>query len=421
LHARKRIAIEVRNGPPGDNTRARNPSENSLTHRRDVSEFSLTKDSPTLLPESHDLSQPTKGLRSVGENNSVTSQPDTNLPDQRGREGSPDDTSHSIDSRAFNNHSVYGQREGSSSGLEKSRALPTLRHEIPIPKLEPNDFLPESTPADRGLYIKAGTPDEICVWKPDSPNPDLNDSTWRTAKFTPSIWELVHGRARQAKNRASAALLPDNVPLFRPKTSASRPGHLRCRKAKFRGTLEEYNQMLSDKAKKENDDTTSPTGSREDDDQNFSSSSEDEDYDPTVLKNPWMFRRGPESEWGIPSESETQTKSKNSPLSKDTLCAGSESTHNTSLIEAKNDPSLAKAQQENPPKSGAQAVSENSTLTKDTLGAGSVPNGSAHSIAPTKKLAIARGKQLRPELVQAMARLRASTSQSLPQGGEYAG
>lgn len=179
--------------------------------------------------------------------------------------------------------------------------------------------------------------------------------------------------------------------------------------------------MLSDKAKKENDDTTSPTGSREDDDQNFSSSSEDEDYDPTVLKNPWMFRRGPESEWGIPSESETQTKSKNSPLSKDTLCAGSESTHNTSLIEAKNDPSLAKAQQENPPKSGAQAVSENSTLTKDTLGAGSVPNGSAHSIAPTKKLAIARGKQLRPELVQAMARLRASTSQSLPQGGEYAG
>ena len=421
MHARKRVTIEVRNGPPGDKTKARTPSENSLTRRRDFSEFSLTKDSPTLLPESHDLSQPTKELRSLGEHNSVTSRSDTKVPDPRGREGSPADTSYSSDSRAFSNHSVYSQREGSSSRLEKSGVLPVLRYEIPIPKLEPNDFLPESTSADRGLYLKAGTPDEICVWKPENaPNPGSNDSTWRTANFTPSIWELVHGRARQAKNRASAALLPDNVPLFKPKTSASGPGQ-RSRKAKFRGTLEEYYQMLSDKKKKEHNDTTLPTDSREDDDPNFSSSSEEEEFDPNTLKNPWMFERmspGLKSQWGI----ETQTKSKNGLLSKDTLYAGgpSESTHNTRLIEAKNGPSLAKSQQENPPKSGAQVVSENGTVAKETLGTNSVPNGSAHSIAPTKKLAIARGKQLRPEL-QAMARLRASTSQSVPPGRECAG
>ena len=397
-----------------------------MTDQRDFSEFSLAKDSPTLLPESHNHSQPTKGPRSLGENNSVTSQPDTSVPDPRGREGSLDDASYSSDSRAFSNDTVYSQREGSSSRLEKSGVLPVFRYEIPIPKLEPNDFLPESTSADRGLYLKAGTPDEICVWKPDSaPNPGSNDSSWRTANFTPSIWELVHGRARQAKNRASAALLPDNVPLFKPKTSTSGPSHLRSRKTKFRGTLEEYYQMLSDKKKKEHNDTTLPTDSREDDDPNFSSSSEEEDYDPNTLKDTWMFRRmsaGLKSQWGTSPEIEAQSKSKNGLLSKGILYTSgpSERTHNTPLIEAKNGLSLAKAQQKNPPKSGAQVVSENGTVAKDTLGAGSVPNGSAHSMAPIKRLAIARGKQLRPEL-QAMARLRASASQSVPPERECAG
>ncbi|PUU80750.1 hypothetical protein B9Z19DRAFT_1123097 [Tuber borchii] len=382
LNARKRISVEVRNGRPGDNTKARNISESSL-----------------------------------GKNTSVTSQPDTNVPDLRGSEGSRDDTSYPSDSRAISNQSVYSQGEGVSGGLEKSGVLPILRFAIPIPKLEPSDFLPESRSEDRGLYLKAGTPGEICVWKPESASTTSpNDSNWRTADFTPSIRELVHGRARQAKNRASAALLPENVPLFKPKT---RPGHLRPQKPKFRGTLQEYYQMLSDKKEKKDrdDETTLSTSSSEEDDPNLSSSSdEEEDYDPNTLRNPQMLGLDPpqpKSQWRTPPGIETQAKSKNGLLSKDSRYASapSESTNKTPLVEAKNGPSLARA----------QVDSENSTLTKDTLGAGSLPNGGTQSIAPIKKLAIARGKQLRPELVQAMARLRASASQSVDPGRECAG
>ncbi|PUU77897.1 hypothetical protein B9Z19DRAFT_1127598 [Tuber borchii] len=348
LHAGKGIIIEVRNGPPGS-SRACNPPESSLTHTRDFSKFSLTIDSPRLLAESQNLGQPTKEFSWLGENNSVTSsarsQPDTNVPHPRGREGSPEDTSYSSGSRFLVAIAFAAREKGAS--------------------------------------------------KPDSaPNTDPSDSTWRTTIFTRSIWELVHGRAQQAKNCPTAALLPQNVPLFGSKISASRPGHLRSRKAKFKGSLEEYYQMLSDKEKKEHDDNpTFPTGSREDGGPTFSSSSEGEDYNQTSLKNPGCLDRA------------SPGLSLSSVLN--------DSTNNTRPIEAKKDSALSKAQQEDPPKSEAQAASENAHLTKDTLRAGSVPNRSTHSIAPTRKLVIARGKQLRPELVQAMALLRASTSQSV--------
>ncbi|PUU78247.1 hypothetical protein B9Z19DRAFT_1127116 [Tuber borchii] len=427
-HAGKGIETEAPNGPPFCNTRARNPSQSSLTHNRDfldlargLSGFSLTKESPKLLPESHDLGQPTKELSSLGENSNVTnlperslthdrdfldlarglsrfsltkdsfklpeshdldqptkelsllgennnvtssagSQPDINVPHLRGRESPPEDTSHSCDSRSPSPHRLCSQREGGSSRLEESRVLPVLFYESPVLKLKHDFFLPESASADRELYVKAGTPGELCALKSDSaPSPGPSDSTWRTANFTPSNWELVHGRARQAKNRASAALLPDNVPLFGPKIRTSRKG-------KFRGSLEEYDQMLLDKEKTEHDDDpTFPTGSWEDDD-STSSSSEGEDYDITSLKNTLVFEEGlprSKSQWGTPPGGETQTQSKSGPLAEDTHCASG------------------------------------------------VPDGGACGIEPTKKLAMARGKQLRPELVQAIALLRASRSQSV--------
>ena len=432
MNAGKGIETEARNGPPSCNTRARNPGESSLTHDRDIldlarglSGFSLTKDSPKLLPESHDLDQLTKELSSLGKNSSVTSsagsQPDINVPHPRGREGPSEDTSYSRDSRFSSLHRSCNQREGGSSRLGEPQVLPILRYEFPVLKLEPKDVLPESTSADRELYVKAGTPGELCVWKPDSaPSPGPSDSTWRTANFTPSIWELVHGKAQQAKNRASAALLPDNVPLFGPKISTPR-------KDKSRGSLKEYNQMLSDKEKTEHDDdSTFPTGSWEDDD-STSSSSEEEDYDLASLKNPSVFGEGlpgPKSQWGTLPKSETQTQSQNGPPTKGTLCAGgvpSNSTHNTRPIQCIKGPPLTKVQQESPPKGEIQTVSENGPLTKDTLSAGGVPNSSTCSIKPTKKLAIARGNQLRPEIVQALALLRASRSQSAHSEREYGG
>ena len=420
LRAVKRIAIEEPNRPPGSNTGARDPSETSLAHTRNSSKFNLTKDSPALQqPETHDLGQPTKELKSLGEDNSVTDPsgchpPDNNVLRPRGREESLEGKSRSSDSRSSSRRSLCSQREGNPSRFGEPGVLPVLRYEMAVPKLEPDDLLPDSTSADWGLYLNAGTSSGPCEWDPGSAP---KASTWRTTDFTPPICELVHGKARQARNRASAALLPDDVPLFGPSIRASRTGGLRPQKAKFKGSLEEYYQMLSDNEKKEQDDNqTSPTVSREGGDLALSSSSEEEDYDLTYLKNPRVTGAvvaEPKSQLAPPAEKETQDGPKNSSLTRDTLCAScvpSDSTPGSRLNEAKNDPVPPEVQQEkNPPKSEDQTGSESVTLAKGDPGPSGVPDRSTHSIAPTKKLALARGKQLRPELAQALALLRDSS------------
>ena len=423
VRAGKVAAVEECNEPPGGNTGARDLSESSLAHTRDSSKFSTTGDSSTLQPESHDLGQPTQELTPLGQDNTVTTsadgQPNNSVPHLKGREESPEGTSRSIDSLSSSSHNLDSQGEENSSVFGSSRVFGKPRiprvflHEFEIPPLEPEDFLPNPPWADRGPLPNPGTPSELNGLDPG--NAPIDDS-WRYTDFTLTIHERLYGWARLAKNRKSAALLPPNVPLFGPRIRKPRARHQRSQKTRLRGSLKRHHQTLSNKEKTERDDE---------------SSSEEEDGPLTkdtvsgywVLSNITQSARPHEPkkdpapskvQQENPSKGKAQAGSENGPLTKATVrgfCVPSNSTQSARPTRRpKKDPAPSKVQQENPSKGKAQAGSENGTLTKGTLGCGGVPGSSTHNIAPTKKLAMARGKQLRPEIVQALAMLRASRS-----------